>query len=162
GRFRVEGVWKDFSGNVGLAKATPRTDDTASFWFFTSSNVELMLKVLDGRPVNGNYWVFYGALSNVEYTVRVTDTRTGSVRRYANPSGAFASVADTSAFAGAGSVVSASSTDESGPAAKKPDVDASAAVFRDVAWEAVPGEGSGHGSETPPIRRSTEFEALAC
>jgi hypothetical protein len=58
------------------------------------------VKVLDGRPVNGKFWVFYGALSNVEYTVAVTDTdtQTGLRRTYRNPSGRFASVADTGAF----------------------------------------------------------------
>jgi hypothetical protein len=42
--------------------------------------------------------VFYGALSNVEYTVTVTDTQTGAVKVYRNPSGRFASVADADAF----------------------------------------------------------------
>jgi hypothetical protein len=42
--------------------------------------------------------VFYGALSNVEYTLTITDTQTGTVRTYKNPSGRFASVADTGAF----------------------------------------------------------------
>ena len=39
-----------------------------------------------------------GALSNVEYTIRVTDTLTGQTNTYTNPSGRFASVADTGAF----------------------------------------------------------------
>ena len=56
------------------------------------------MKFLDGRPVNNKFWLFYGALSNVEYTLTVTDTQTGKVRTYANPSGRFASVADTEAF----------------------------------------------------------------
>jgi hypothetical protein len=42
--------------------------------------------------------VFYGALSNVEYTITVTDTSTGKTRTYFNPSGQLASVADTAAF----------------------------------------------------------------
>ena len=66
--------------------------------FFTASNVETVLKVIDGRAVNGHFWVFYGALSNVQYTLTVTDTATGAVKTYTNPSGQFASVADTSAF----------------------------------------------------------------
>ena len=67
-------------------------------WSFDSSNVEVILKVLDGRPVNQKFWVFYGALSNVEYTLTVTDTQTGAVKIYKNPSGQFGSVADTGAF----------------------------------------------------------------
>ena len=54
--------------------------------------------MLDGTPLNGKFWVFYGALSNVEYTMTVTDTETGEVKTYKNPSGRFASVADTGAF----------------------------------------------------------------
>ncbi len=63
-----------------------------------------MVKVLDARPVNGNFWVFFGALSNVQYAVTVTDTVTGTYRKYVNPSGSFASVGDTSAFRGGYSV----------------------------------------------------------
>jgi hypothetical protein len=54
--------------------------------------------VLDARVVNGKFWVFYGALSNVQYTITVTDTQTGVVKTYTNPDGTLASVADTSAF----------------------------------------------------------------
>lgn len=98
GRFAVEASWKDFQGNTGAGTAVSLTGDTGWFWFFDSSNVEVMLKVLDGTPLNGKFWVFYGALSNVEYTLTVTDTQTGAVKEYRNPSGRFASVADTAAF----------------------------------------------------------------
>ena len=98
GRFAVEVAWKDFSGNTGMGKAVGLTGDTGYFWFFDDDNVELVLKVLDGRPVNGNFWVFYGALSSVEYTITVTDTETGTVKTYKNPSGRLASVGDTGAF----------------------------------------------------------------
>jgi len=53
---------------------------------------------VDGRALNGRFWVFSGALSNVEYTITVTDTSTGQVRTYANPAGSLVSLADTSAF----------------------------------------------------------------
>ena len=54
--------------------------------------------MLDGTPINGRCWVYFGALSNVEYTVTVTDTLTGAVRTYFNPAGTFASVGDVDAF----------------------------------------------------------------
>ncbi|HEV8240487.1 MAG TPA: ELWxxDGT repeat protein, partial [Thermoanaerobaculia bacterium] len=98
GRFAVEAAWKDFAGHTGVGTPVQLTVDTGYFWFFDSSNVEVMLKVLDGRGVNNHFWVFFGALSNVEYTLTVTDTATGAVKIYSNPSGRFASVADTSAF----------------------------------------------------------------
>ncbi len=98
GRYAVEAVWRDFQGNQGAGHAAPLTADTGTFWFFSPANVEVVLKVLDGRGLNDHVWVFYGALSNVEYTLTVTDTQTGLSRRYFNPSGQLASVADTSAF----------------------------------------------------------------
>ncbi len=97
-RFAIQVAWKDFQGNTGTGKAVPLTGDTGTFWFFDAANVELVLKVLDGTHVNGRHWVFYGALSNVEYTIIVTDTRTGAVKTYTNPAGRFASVGDTQGF----------------------------------------------------------------
>ncbi len=97
-RFAVEAVWKDFANHTGTGTAVSLTGDTGYFWFFDSSNVEAVLKVLDGTPVNGHFWVYYGALSNVEYTLTVTDTMTGHVKEYRNPSGRFASTGDTLAF----------------------------------------------------------------
>lgn len=82
----------------GPARAVALSGDTGYFWFFSDNNIELVVKALDGRPVNGKFWVFYGALSNVEYSIVVTDTTTGLSRSYFNPQGRLASVADVSAF----------------------------------------------------------------
>ncbi len=98
GRFAVEAVWKDFQGRTGTGTAVPLSGDTGYFWFFAPTNVEVVAKVLDGRALGGKFWFFYGALSNVEYTLTVTDTQTGAVKTYKNPSGQFGSVADTAAF----------------------------------------------------------------
>jgi len=98
GRFAVRVDWGDFAGGTGTGRPRPVTDDTGAFWFFRPENLELLVKVLDGRTVNGHFWVFLGALSNVPYTVEVTDTRTGAVWRHENPSQQLASVANTLAF----------------------------------------------------------------
>jgi hypothetical protein len=103
-RFHIEVDWDDGHGRTGRGNPVQLTNDTGYFWFFADTNVELMIKVLDARPVNGNFWVFFGALSNVQYSVTVTDSVTKSVKRYANPSGTFASVGDTKAFLGGRSV----------------------------------------------------------
>src|SRR5687767_5248149 len=100
-RFRAEVSWKDPQSRTGVGHAVALTPDTGYFWFFNASNVELVVKVLDARAVNGKFWVFFGALSNVEYTLTVLDTVSGSTKTYRNPSGRFASVGDTSAFPGA-------------------------------------------------------------
>ncbi len=98
GRFEVAASWADGSGGSGFGRALRLTSDTGTFWFFSRDNLELIVKVLDGSAYNGHFWVFYGALSNVEYSVVVTDTVTGASRRYFNPAGTFASVADVVAL----------------------------------------------------------------
>jgi len=92
--------WKNqySEGIEGNGKAVPGTDQTGYFWFFDPANIELVVKVLDGRPVNGKFWVFYGALSNVEYTLTVTDLETGAERVYRNPPGNLCGRGDTSAL----------------------------------------------------------------
>ena len=99
GRFEVTVDWSaPGQGKSGQGMAHPVTDDTGYLWFFTDTNVELVIKVLDGRPVNGHFWVFYGALSNVQYTITVKDTQTGTIKTYDNPDGHQGSNADTQAF----------------------------------------------------------------
>jgi hypothetical protein len=96
GRFRIEVTWRNQrDGSTGAGGAIP---NTGSFWFFDPANIELVLKVLDGRTSNGKFWIFYGALSDVEYRVKVTDTQTGKVKVYHSQPGSLSGLADTSAF----------------------------------------------------------------
>ena len=99
GRFEASVAWKNpNNGDTGAGHSVPLTGDTGAFWFFGDQNLELMVKVLDGTSVNGHFWVYGGALSNVEYTLTVTDTLINAVRTYHNPAGQFASLADVEAF----------------------------------------------------------------
>jgi hypothetical protein len=99
GRFRVTATFRVPSqGQDEMATAVPLTTDTGYFWFFSAGNIELVVKVLDGRAVNGKFWVFYGRLTDVESTITVTDAVTGLSRTYFNPAGSVVSEADTSAF----------------------------------------------------------------
>jgi hypothetical protein len=97
GLFQVQVSWQS-STSSGVGQAIGVTRSTGAFWFFDPTNLELVVKVLDGRSINGKWWVFYGSLTNVESTPTVTDTLTGAVKTYLNPQGTLASVADTSAF----------------------------------------------------------------
>jgi hypothetical protein len=98
-RFEVRVAWSVLSqGTSGVANAVPLTSDTGYFWFFTPNNVELTVKVVDGRAFNNRFWVFGGALSNVQYTITVRDTVSGQTKTYSNPQGTLASFADTNAF----------------------------------------------------------------
>lgn len=87
------------STSSGRGTPVALTSDTGYFWFFSSSNVELVVKVVDGRALNGRFWVFAGGLTNVDATIVVTDTVTGAVKTYHNPSNtAFQPIQDTAAF----------------------------------------------------------------
>jgi hypothetical protein len=98
-RFTVSVIWSSDGGaTLHAGTAIAMSGDTGYFWFFDSANVELVVKVLDGRAINGKFWVFYGSLSDVSYTITVTDTVTHAQRTYTNPQGHMASAADTSAF----------------------------------------------------------------
>jgi hypothetical protein len=98
-RFKVQVAWQvPAQGTSGVGNGVALTTDTGEFWFFSANNIELVVKVVDGRAFNNKFWVFYGALSNVQYTITVTDTSDGAVKTYQNPSGNLASVADVSAF----------------------------------------------------------------
>jgi photosystem II stability/assembly factor-like uncharacterized protein len=99
GRFRADVSFRTSDGRQsGVGMPVGLTSDTGYFWFFSAGNIELVMKVVDGRPVNGHFWVFYGGLTDVELAITVTDTVTGATRNYFKPAGALASDADTSAF----------------------------------------------------------------
>jgi hypothetical protein len=73
-------------------------DDTGAFWFFTEDNLEVVVKVLDGGAINDSVWVFLAALSDLEFTVRVSDHATGTLREYRNPRGNRWGLVDIEAF----------------------------------------------------------------
>lgn len=85
------------------AEGAKLTDDAAYLWFFDPNNVEVFLKVVDGCPVNGRFWVFAAGLTNLEVRITVEDLQTGAQKVYVNPSGtAFQPIQDTEAFQGCG------------------------------------------------------------
>ncbi len=99
-RFQVDVAWTTPQGASGAGQAVPLSDDTGYFWFFSDSNVEMVLKVLDGCALNQSYWVFAGGLTDVQVAITVTDTATATVKHYSNPQGtAFKPIQDTGAFA---------------------------------------------------------------
>lgn len=95
GRFKATLV---INGQAG--KTMSAYSDSAGFFYLGSSAVaEVAVKVLDGTPVNGRFWVFYGSLTDQPFTLTVQDTVNGTVRTYdssAVPN--FCGVGDTGTF----------------------------------------------------------------
>lgn len=99
-RFELSVEWTDFDGNTGYGvPALPEGGDSAIFYFFDADNWELLAKVLDGCAVNGHYWVFASASTDVEYVFEVRDLETGERSRYVSPLGvASEAITDTTAL----------------------------------------------------------------
>lgn len=97
-RFAVEVDWQTNLGTSGDGRSIPVTNETGLFWFFGPGNLELMVKVLDGRSITNHWWVFYGSLSDVEYNILVTDTTNGNTATYNNPQGTYCGGADVEAL----------------------------------------------------------------
>lgn len=98
-RFAVSATWRTGNGNSGNGQAVRLTSDTGYFTFFSASNVEVVVKVLNACGLNSTYWVFAGGLTDVGVTMTVRDTKTGNSKTYTNPLGlAFQPIQDTSAL----------------------------------------------------------------
>lgn len=97
-RFQVEVDWRNqFDGSSGRGGAVGLSGLTGAFYFTDASNLELLVKLLEFPD---RIAVFWGTLSNLEYTLRVTDTATGTVKTYHNPPGQYCGGLDNGAFPG--------------------------------------------------------------
>jgi plastocyanin len=104
GRFKAEVAWVSQTSGSGNAVAVPLASAPQSglFYFIDPSNIEMLVKVLNACiPALGNhYWVFYAATTNVQFTLTITDTRSGQVKTYTNAlNHAATPIQDTNAFA---------------------------------------------------------------
>ncbi|MGE0639420.1 MAG: hypothetical protein AB7G12_07175 [Thermoanaerobaculia bacterium] len=100
GRFRITVEWRDYQGFQGVGHAYPLTGDSGLFWFFTDTNMEVLVKVVDACLEFGQYWVYAAATTDVEYTLTAIDTATGRSRSYFNPLGRRSpAITDSAAFA---------------------------------------------------------------
>ncbi|MEM7008896.1 MAG: IPTL-CTERM sorting domain-containing protein [Thermodesulfobacteriota bacterium] len=67
------------------------SDDGGEFWFLNPDSVDEILCALNGGPIaamnpiaRDRFWVFYGSLTNVDVSIRVTDTQTGVTKEFDN------------------------------------------------------------------------------
>lgn len=104
-RFRVRMQWRTDNAS-GAAQNVSATDSSGLFSFFQRDNWEAMVKVLDGCDINGHFWVFAAASTDLGYTLTVEDTQTGERRTYTNPTGIAApAINDIEAFTGCSSTL---------------------------------------------------------
>jgi len=101
GRFAIWASWRDFASNTGVGRFVPMgSSETGVMWFFSPTNFEVMIKILDGCGLNSRYWVFFAATTSVEFTINVYDIQADVLKQYTNALGVSAqAVTDTSAFA---------------------------------------------------------------
>ncbi|HWN42550.1 MAG TPA: zinc-dependent metalloprotease family protein [Thermoanaerobaculia bacterium] len=95
-RFAVNVDWRNpGNGTSGTGGAVPVSGVTGAFYFTDAGNLELMAKVIDyGDRID----FFYGTLSDLEYTITVTDTNTGQAKTYHNAAGSYCGGLDGGAF----------------------------------------------------------------
>ncbi len=85
GRYRVGVSWRNpLNGAAGQGRAKTLSTVAGSFAFADPRSPELLVKVLED---GGRTLVLWGALSNLEYTLEVTDTKTGKARSFHNSPG---------------------------------------------------------------------------
>lgn len=94
-RFRVNVTWRNSFNQSGPGHAIPVSAASGGFHFGNPNELDLMTKVVATR--NG-FDFYYGSLSDLEYRITVTDTRTGVVRTYENPLGTRCGGFDDRAF----------------------------------------------------------------
>lgn len=102
GRFRVRAFWKNFTGQTGAGIARALTSETGYFYFFSPSNLEVMVKALNGceQRLGNRFWVFAAGLTNVGVELEVEDTLAGTKKRYSSAlAQTFQPILDIDAFA---------------------------------------------------------------
>lgn len=97
-RFEISVEWRDFSGQSGPGLPLSLSDSTGAFYFFSQNNLDLLVRVADGREKNGNFWFFLGGVTNVQYRLWITDTVTGHSKLYFNPLSQFRTWGDNGPF----------------------------------------------------------------
>jgi hypothetical protein len=100
GRFEIEVSFRDYELERGDARIVVEGAGSVLYWFFDDEIWEQLVKVIDGCSLNQRYWVYAASATDVETTIRVTDTAHGVVREYVNSLGAPApALTDSDAFA---------------------------------------------------------------
>jgi photosystem II stability/assembly factor-like uncharacterized protein len=87
-RFRVDLTAVVPSTGSPFAASVVQSDDRSGYFSFPSLTgdptfPEVFVKMVDATSLpDGGYWVFYGSMTSVHYTLAITDTTTGLIRQY--------------------------------------------------------------------------------
>ncbi len=104
GRFEISLVAHAPDGDFPAQKEVGNAS-SAVYSFFSPGNWEMLLKVLDGCAINGNYWVYAAAATDAGWTLRIVDRETGAERVYGNdPGQASRAITDAGAFSCGGAL----------------------------------------------------------
>ena len=73
--------------------------DVATFGISSAQAIEVVVRIQDARPFGLNRFdVYYGGLTDLEYTVSITDTQKGTSKTYRNPPGTVGGSVDRTTF----------------------------------------------------------------
>jgi hypothetical protein len=97
GRFTVAVDWSNpGNGQNGHAHPVPLASDlTGGFYFTDPANLELLVKLVQFPD---RIAFFYGTLSDLDYTITVSDRSSGATKTYHNPAGRYCGGLDNNAF----------------------------------------------------------------
>lgn len=102
--------------------------DTATFGFGSAQAIEAVVRIQDARPFGAERFdLYFGGMTDVEYTITVQDTVTGTTRQYRNPPGTVGGGVDRSSFPSNGSFTPAFALIQSTSVNRAPIVRANAA-----------------------------------
>jgi hypothetical protein len=72
-------------GGSARAAAVALTHESGTFAFYGTSNVEVTVKILDGRAINGRYWLFAASMTDRPFTLSVLENHGGCLDRPGDP-----------------------------------------------------------------------------
>ena len=101
--FRIELVARDPRTGATGAGHSKYLSDLAGYFSLPTLTLspetpEVFVKIVDGRAVNGRFWVFHGGLTDLEYTLTVTEESSGRTKTYFKAAGSPCGEFDTAAF----------------------------------------------------------------
>ncbi len=90
------------TGNTGAGRVIGQNDVYGYFSIPAVSgnagNPEVIVKMVDATGIGQSYWVFYGCMTDLEYTLSVKENATGVVKTYSKDVGKPCGQFDTSGF----------------------------------------------------------------